>query len=52
MVLNEEKRARLVDALARRQGALSGAGASTPSASILAVPLATAQASPMLTPPP
>ena len=30
MVLNEEKRARLVDALARRQGAPGAAGASAP----------------------
>jgi len=49
MVLTEEKRARLTDALARRQGA-SDAGTSTPSAPIAAIPLATAQASPMLTP--
>ena len=46
MVLNEEKRARLADAIARRQGALSGVGASAPSAPIVAVPLAAAQASP------
>jgi len=46
MVLNEEKRARLDDVLARRQGAMSGAGASTPSAPIVAVPLAIVQASP------
>jgi len=50
MVHTEEKRARLADALARRQGATSGVGASTPSAPIAAIPLATAQASPMLTP--
>jgi len=37
MVLNEEKRARLVDALARRQEAMSGVGASTPSTPIAAV---------------
>jgi len=40
MVLNEEKRAKLADALARRQGAMSGVGASAPSAPIAAVPLA------------
>jgi len=50
MVLNEEKRVRLVDALARCQGATSGTGASAPSAPIATIPLATAQASPMLTP--
>jgi len=50
MVLNKEKRARLADALARRHGALSGASASAPSAPIVVVLLATAQASPMLTP--
>ena len=61
MVLNEKKRARLVDALARRQGALGVAGASAPSAPIdsayvgptpapsapvAAVPLAVVRASP------
>jgi len=61
MVLNEEKRARLADALARRQGALGGTGASDPSAPIdstqaaptptpyapiATIPLATARASP------
>jgi len=50
MVLNEEKRVRLADALARCQGAVSGTGASTPSAPIAAILLATAQASPMPTP--
>jgi len=65
MVLNEEKRARLADALAHRQGALGVAGASAPSAPvdsahsaptpapsapIAAIPLATTRASPMLTP--
>jgi len=50
MVLNEEKRTRLDDVLARCQGALSGIGASAPSAPIVAVPLATTQASPILTP--
>jgi len=43
MVLNEEKRARLADALARRLGAMSDAGASVPSAPIVAVPLAIVQ---------
>jgi len=60
MVLNEEKRARLADALARRQGALGVAGASAsfapisahaapspaPSAPIVAVPLVDVRASP------
>jgi len=50
MVLNEEKRVSLVDALARRQRVLGGAGASTLSAPIAVVPLAAAQASPTLTP--
>jgi len=50
MVLNKEKRATLADALARCQGAMSDASASTPSALIDVIPLATAQASPMLTP--
>jgi len=50
MVMNEEKRARLVDALARRQEATSGVEASTSSAPIAAIPLATAQASPLPTP--
>ena len=40
----------MVDALARRQGALGGASSSAPSAPIVAVPLTTAQALPMLTP--
>jgi len=42
MVLNEEKRRRLVDVIARRQVALEGAGGSAP-----AVPLAVVQASPI-----
>jgi len=46
MVLTEDKRARLANAIARRQGALGGAGASAPSAPIATVPLAAAQASP------
>ena len=64
MVLNEEKRARLVDALTCRHGALGVAGASTPSAPIsapaapsptpsaliVAVPLAAVRASPAPTP--
>jgi len=50
MVLNEEKRARLADVLARRQGALGGASGSAVVAPIVVVPLATAQASPTLTP--
>jgi len=63
MVFNKEKRARLTDALAQRQGALGGASASTPSAPIdfaqtaptpttpiTAIPLATARASPTPTP--
>jgi len=64
-VLNEEKRARLADALAHRQGALGGAGASAPSAPIdtaqaaptpapsapiAVIPLATTRASPTPTP--
>jgi len=65
MVLNEEKLARLADALARRQGAPGAAGASappapisvaaapspTPSTPIVAVPLTAVQASPASTPP-
>jgi len=50
MVLNEEKGARLANALARRQGALGGEGASAPSAPIVAVPLVVVQASPPLLP--
>jgi len=64
MVLNEEKRARLADALARRQGVPGAASASAPpapnsaavapspapSVPISAVPLATVQASPAQTP--
>jgi len=53
MVLNEEKRARLANALARRQGAPGAAGAlapsapaPAPSAPIAAVPLAIVHASP------
>jgi len=64
MVLNEEKRARLADALARRQGALGATGASAPSvpifalvapsptlfAPIVAVPLVVVRASPATAP--
>jgi len=50
MVLNEEKRARLADALTRCQGALSGVGVSAPSAPIVAVPLDVVQALPAPTP--
>ena len=50
MVLSKEKRVRLAEAISRRQGALGGAGASAPSAPIVAVPLAAAQASPTPTP--
>jgi len=64
MVLNEEKQARLADALARRQGALGAASAfappapisaaaahsPAPSAPIAAVPLAAIHASPTPTP--
>jgi len=56
MVLNKEKRAKLVGTLARCQGASNAAGTSvvapspTPSTPIVAIPLAVAQASPA--PPP
>jgi len=65
MLLNEEKRARLADSLARHQGVLGAAGASAPSAPInsaqaaptpapsapiASIPLATTRASPTPTP--